>query len=292
MCSRPRHSLLGGREGPAQPGPGSAATAVSTIRTVAAVPGRLPGRSSGPWPCQSITSRSSSSTWPALRSVAGAPAATRRRRRTRVVRRQAGAARPATSRPPSGPTHASYAPSRPRVEGVGVVPELSRAVRARAAATPGPSAALEGRERPRLAHARPGERRVGVVRVVPRRRPASAHAARVVRAVELEQRPAKAARHAAACRPATGHRSPSRARGARSRPGRRGCGQGAPRRQPRSQRRRRVRRTAPAWPPPPAHRRPRRRPGRSRPVQPEVRERGDRSLGLGRPIRAAGRGRS
>ena len=216
-----------------------------------------PGRWSGPCPRQSVTSRSSSSTWRG--GQVGSPGTPRRRppgAGPGGVRREAAPASPATSsaRPsrvvPS--RHASRRPCRPGVEGVGVgAQETGRAREglgdaraegcspARAAPRCGP-----GRGR------RPGRRCAGR----PRRARPSARGLRTVAG------PGRAAGggsgHGPAAMPAS-ERARSRGPGpaGRSRPGRRGCGRAARPRRRAARRPRRGRRSGRRGRPPPGRRR-------------------------------------
>ena len=107
------------------------------------------------------------------------------------------------------------------------------AVRARVGRHPGPELGLEQRQHG-VPDADPGERRVGVVRVLPDLEALDLAGRHGVGAGDVEQRPPVARRRPGACRRASGRPSPGRAPAARSPPGRRGCARAAPRRADRS----------------------------------------------------------
>ena len=201
-----------------------------------------PGRSTGPWPCQSVSSASQRLECArVLTCPAGAPAAMASRRQTRVRTARGSAVerrrdRPRRRRRP-GPRAAVA--SAQRVEVVGVLAQLVGACGPAPRRRPARGRA-RGRQRPR-AGPDPGEGRVRVLRVVPEvEARARAQAARSGRRRHREEGTAVAAAGRARI-PARdrGPGAPGEAEQHLSRPGRRGCGRaGRPRR--RGARRRRV----------------------------------------------------
>ena len=126
---------------------------------------RAPGRCSGPWPCQSVTSRSSSATWPASRSVAGQPASSAARRSTRVRTAVGQAGQDVDVEPVAGRRRRGVRRRGPAVERVGVGPQQGGGAGQRGGDARAEVALQAGQDV--AAHPGPGERRVGVVRVVP-----------------------------------------------------------------------------------------------------------------------------
>ena len=193
-----------------------------------------PGRSTGPCPCQSVTSRSSASTCSAVR----APAATRPRERQPGAAPGCGpppaarAVRRARARRPWSPCRPQLLVRgrRPAVERVGVgAQQLRRYAReprrcpARAASSSSGSTSRRTRD-PRVARGR---------RCAGRPRPAQRPATRGAHRRRAAERRAAGAGSGRATGGHPGQASAPRSRGparaAPSRPGRRGCGRAAPR---------------------------------------------------------------
>ena len=179
----------GGDAGPRRPGPldvgvelghlrhDRQARAVRGLRMTCSLPDTLrapnpPGRSTTPWPCQSVSSRSTAATWTASSGPAPRPA-----RRPLTTRRRSAGGRAASAGRPSVTARAASASSS-----VGVVGDLRR----RAGEGLGHPAAQHvlGERQQLVPDPDPPEARVVVVRVVPdqagparRRRPGSSPAA-------------------------------------------------------------------------------------------------------------------
>ena len=185
-----------------------------------------PGRATGPWPCQS------------RRPARRAPSTCRRPAAGRARRSPRPSAGPGCGRPRGSSARTASVQRRRRPARWSRRPARSaQASRASASSReqlrpsgPGPRATPGPRHRSSAGSTSwrtrdPGEARVGVVRVVPRRQAQAAG-----RPVRSGPRRGRAAGGAAAARPAghagerAGARSRGRARAGPSRPGRRGCG--------------------------------------------------------------------
>ena len=184
-----------------------------------------PGRATGPWPCQSLTSASSAVTWPPPAAPARPAAAAFRRT---CVRTAAGSsARTASSSPAPPSTPVSPATRSAQSSRASASSRSSPALRARARATPGPEASLQRRQHVVRAPA-PG--RSADRRCAGPPRPSGQGAGRPVRLVAAERRATVGAARPdrRPCRRASGRRNRGRDPAGPSRPGRRACARAGP----------------------------------------------------------------